>query len=89
MLLLRAARITSLVAGRRADSLTYMRQAAELRASHLDVAALNAELTKPEVRTRAALARRCRSRCYSMITLTKGVRLGAAAAVLLKLFIFH
>jgi hypothetical protein len=89
LLLVRAARITNLVATRRADSLAYVRQAAELRASHLDVAALNAELTKQEVRTRQALATPPGPPLLLDRHTYTGAGGGALLLLLLNLFILH
>jgi hypothetical protein len=89
LLLVRAARITNLVATRRADSLAYVRQAAELRASHLDVAALNAELTQQEVRARKLLGQPLQKPLLLDGNTYKGGAAVVVVGTLLKIFVFH
>jgi len=83
LLLVRAARIRGLVAGRRADSLDYVALGRELRATRLDLAGLSAELTKSEVRNQQLLRQPLQRPLLLSGHFYAGLGAGALAALLL------
>jgi hypothetical protein len=89
LLLVRAGRIAGLTAGRRADSLAYVRQGRELRASRLDIANLNGELTKSEVRNQKLLAQPLAKPWLLDPHFYQGTVLGVVVVTLLRLVVLH